>query len=217
MKSVLMVYPVKEYIDNTFRFDKEGLACYANSLALGRLGEFWSSALNLQSGEFRQRFRIINRLIDEYRGAGFDVSWLFFGKEERKETPNKKAVSDIFEIQKRDLILSAGITLADINAYKYPDENQIILELKGLTKLVVGGFHKADCVKRFSTAAGKLGIESEVDGLLTEEFFGMVMASFQQDLFAKQIREGYLDPEMHEDDPEEIKRLELGDRISKYL
>lgn len=219
MKLLLMIYPIKHYIDDDYVFGSNGeiIEVFRNSLCLNTWEEMWTKSLKLKEGEFRNRFKLINKLIDEYRKNDYNVGWVFFGKAEKLELPNEEIVSNIFDIKNKDFIISSGVSYHELNSYKYPDEKIIISKFKKLDELVVGGFHKEDCVSRFSKAAKELSILSKVDELLTEHFFFLILRSFDYDLDALNIKRGFLDPEMHEDNPEEMKRLTLGERISKYL
>ena len=66
-------------------------------------------------------------------------------------------------------------------------------------------------------ALENLGIKSLVDSLLTEEFFIQILSTFQYDLDASLISSGFLDSEMHEDNPKEMKLLNLDDRLKKHF
>ncbi len=207
MKSVLFLYPVKQYV--------EGFN--VNSIGLNFWDEYWSKVLRYRNGEFRTRFQIINKLIWEYRRQEFNINWLFFGKKENKKEPDISQVSDIFEIKKRDKLISAGILKEELDHYQYTDPERVISKLEKVTELVLGGFHKEDCVAKIKDHAIKSGIKARIDPFLTETFFHLVLSSFDHDLFALQIKNGFLDPEMHEDDPEEMKRILLEERVAKYL
>lgn len=207
MKSVLIIYPVKEYVDGR----------YGNSFNLNMLSKYWSYVLKLPKGAFRNRFGIINKLIDEYRENKFNVNWLLFSSCFDKKEPDISRKSKYFNIKKEDKLIPAGITRDELNSYIYPNEEKIISRLDSLSELVLGGFHKSDCVNRFNLKANDLGINSRIDKLLTEDFFELILQSFGYDFDFLNIKKGVLDREMHEDDPEETKRLILGERIYKYL
>ena len=212
MKSVLMVYPVRQYVDRADRGQP------SNGIFLSTWDVAWSRMLGLPAGCFRERFRIINRLIDEYREQGDVVSWLFFSDSANRRTLVREDVSDVFQIQNHDRILAAGVTYNELMIDEvYPKETEVLEQLPGLSDLVVGGFHESDCVRRFAIAANARGIQASVDGLLTEKFFFEVLGSWQYDLDARMLATGHLDPTMHEDDPEKVQELLTPDRIYRHL
>jgi hypothetical protein len=206
MKSVLMLYPIRHFVE------------YDSRICLEPLETYWNSALGFENGQFRRRHRLINELIDQYRRSGFRVNWAVFCDPEHRTVSDLSRISDIFYIEKQDRIINIGLTEEEhiIKGF-YPDPVQVLVELGPVSKLVIGGFHLDDCVKRFWKSAMSIGIETRVGKLLTDLFFYKVIESFQCDLDAKLIKEGKLDPTMHEDDPREQKRLLFKHRLDKFL
>lgn len=195
------MYPINYYVE---RDAKVGL----------RLNEWWyNQALELGNGQFRQRFRFLHRLkLNQYRKKGFTVNWVYFGKENNPEIPDTDAHSDIFKLYPQDNQISAGITYHELGRYKYPDEKKIIKKAGEPLELVVGGFHENDCVSKICVLPG-----SRIDPMLTEGFFHSVLETFDYDLDKKLIRSGHMDPIMHEDDPDEMKKLKIKEIIEgKY-
>ena len=142
------------------------------------------------------------------------------------EHPDTSQRSDIFEVQECDDEISVGISFETVvgpkpvilgsNDEYYPDEPQVLARLQP-DQLVLGGFHSYDCVSRFESAAQRLRIPVGIDVLLTEQFFFRVISTFHEDLNAKMIANGSLDPVMHEDDPLEEKLLLMDHRLDDYL
>ena len=96
MKYVLIVYPVKNYVDNSINLVSEGKVVERyNSFCLDSWERVWSRALNLPPDKFRERFRLFNDLIEEYRKNNFRVCWVFFGKEGNNEIPGKEKASNV--------------------------------------------------------------------------------------------------------------------------
>ena len=56
---------------------------------------------------------------------------------------------------------------------KYPNEQLLIQQLGDVEKLVIGGYHFADCVKRVGETALNMGINTIVDLDLTDLFFNL--------------------------------------------
>ncbi len=212
MKAVLIMYPIFTYADGDSHIRK------ANALYLSKWRRLWQSALDLSKGEFRDRFRLINKLIEEYRGQDHRVYWGVFSDPKNKSKVGPKSISDIFEVREEDKTLPVGVTAEElIHDYKYPNEQYILNQMPNLSSLVLGGFHETDCVSRIAVQAGKIGIPTKIDRFLTEHFFWTMLETFDHDLFAKLIKEGKLDPVMHEDDPEEMKWLMFEGRLDKYI
>jgi len=215
MKLLLMVYPIKRYVDynqdHPFTFQQ-------NTFCLNLFERGYTDSLQLAPGIFRKRFSLINNLINEYRQKGFKVGWAFFSQSKESQEPDIATVSDIFEMNPEDYKISVKVTYEDLMRDEhYPDEENILKVFPGLEKLVVGGFHSRDCVQRFADAAKKMSISTSVDPLLTEEFFPLILNGFSYDLEVKLISEGLLDPEAHDYDPEEMKQITMDKRLYRHV
>ena len=153
MKKVfLYLYPIKEFA-STFLLSDESLY------------DTW---------HILKPMSILNETIDRrYRQKDYQVIFVMF--------PDKK----IYGIDKKeeDKIIYTDTLFLDINAYdergnekknfipKYPDEDKIIEKLKDVDKLVIGGYHANDCVKKVAEKSLERGIDTLVDLDLTELFF----------------------------------------------
>ena len=218
MKFALILYPIRPYVDDRYYFTEERkFSIYSNSLCLRTWEEYYAKALGVESSFVRKRFTLFNALLGEYRAQDYHVAWAFYSQPHQRSTPDLSVVSDLFEILPEDIKIATGVTYEEMNHSVYPCEEKILSQFSSLDYLIVGGFHKDDCVQRFVEAAHTLGIPASYDELLTETFFFRILESFSYDLDARLIKEGFLDPVMHEDDPEIEKRLFLGERICRYL
>lgn len=153
MKKVfLYLYPIKEFA-STFLLSDESLY------------DTW---------HILKPMPILNETIDRrYRQKNYQVIFVMF--------PDKK----IYGLDKKeeDKIIYTDTLFLDINAYdergnekknfipKYPDEDKIIEKLKDVDKLVIGGYHANDCVKKVAEKSLERGIDTLVDLDLTELFF----------------------------------------------
>lgn len=206
MKTVLMLYPIIPFV--------EGDLFCANTIRLFEIEFFYSQFPFLSKDICRQRFSLINRLLDVYREDNFKVVWAYFGE----DRPDITQHHEIYKVKENDLQISVGVSYQQhVNWLMYPNERNVLSHLGRIESLVVGGFHRSDCVGRFVSAGRSWGIESVTDRFLTEDFFYEIVESFGQDLFAYMIKNGTLDPKMHEDDPEEEKRSLFDFRLRNYL
>lgn len=126
---------------------------------------------------------ILNECIEKrYRTNGYKVVFAMY--------PDK----EIFGLDKKDedKIIYTDITFKQASGYDeesrekpkeeimYPDEQFLISQLGNVDKLVVGGYHYSDCVRRLSEEAIECGIDTIVDLDLTDLFFGLYK---QEDYF----------------------------------
>ena len=214
MKSVLMLYPITPFVDRDPEFPN------VHAFFLSVYEEFFTKTLDLglPAGSFRNRFRLINVLLDRYRAEGYKVGWLLFSNENNPKIPDESRTSDIFQIKPQDYKVAARITYRDhIGKHKYPNEAEVLKAIEGLDSLVVGGFHESDCVGRFSSKANEIGIPASVDPLLTDLFFWKMKETFDHDVYARMISTGHLDPEMHEADPWEEQCLLFNHKLDEEL
>jgi len=198
-KSLIMMYPIKEFVDTHPSYHN------INSVGLYRWEKLFSDLLNLNRTAFRQRFRMLNRLrINQYRKAGFEVNWVYFGREEDKSVPDERTHSEIFTVFSQDKKISTGLAYVDLRNRIYPDSFELVRKSGNPEKLVVGGFHESDCVARLACVSN-----SSTDIFLTERFFSEVLKTFNFDFDGKLIKDGKLNAEMHEDIPAEEKRMTI--------
>jgi hypothetical protein len=201
------MYPINWYVDTHPEFPT------INSLRLHMQEKLWNKALDLNEGAFRQRLRTLHRLrLNQYRKSGFEINWVYFGKKGNLEIPDTETHSEIFTAYPQDKKISTGLTYEDLRGKIYPEPMEIIKKIGNPEYLVVGGFHKNDCVSRIACAP-----KSEIDDCLTEDFFYSVFNTFGFDLDAKLIRSGHLDAEMHEDNPKKEKRKVLESLLKENL
>lgn len=203
MKSVVIMYPLTWFVDTHPKFPD------INSLNLDLVEKWFSENLGLKKDEFRKRFRnLYKQKLNIYRNNGFEINWVYFGKEGNLKDPDTEPHSDIFTICPQDNQISAKITYEDLRKRIYPNEKELIRKIGNPSELIVGGFHEDDCVKRIESAHPK----GNIDELLTEKFFGEVIDTFNYDLDKKLIDSRHLDAKMHEDNPKEEK-----ERTIKYI
>ncbi|MEN9626239.1 MAG: hypothetical protein RL557_567 [archaeon] len=206
--ALIMVYPDKRYVERDPL--SEGHPCFLDVYERG-----FTETVSLMSKEsFQKRVGLINKLIDNYRRSQ-KVCWLVFSQKENPSVADTENMHPIYEVQATDLIFPVGISYDDMRKSKYPNESTVLSRLSLEDTTIFGGFHSRDCVKRFATAAQERGLHSSIDYLLTEKWFFTVYESFQHDLYARQIQQGFLDPNMHEDDPEEEKFFLFNGRLPR--
>jgi hypothetical protein len=146
MDQYIFLYPVKEYF----------------------MAELGKATLVENIGLTSTLFDIIDQ---RYRNNSYEINWLVFGKKGDKAKPYISNVPCYVRIKKGDRILSAGITTGQMENFKYPDSNYILDQLPEHRRLVLGGFHEDDCVKRLAKASLKRKALTFVDKDTTESFF----------------------------------------------
>ncbi|MBW6451479.1 MAG: hypothetical protein K0B02_02000 [DPANN group archaeon] len=205
MKAVLMLYPLKEFVDRDERDTS------VNSFNLSTWGDYWSKVFDITKDVFRDRFRLINKLIEPYRDDDYKIIWAVFSD------PKNYTISDVFDL-KDDYKVNVDVKYIDfIKEWKYPDEKNVLENLGDIEKLVIGGFHQSDCCQRFNNAALTLGIDVFINRYITDEFFQRMLNTFEQDLYQNMIKVGTLDAEMHEDDPYEVKCGLFDHSLDEYF
>ncbi len=147
-KQYLFLYPVKEYFD---------------------------SVLNI-CRTFSIEGHSVNRLNDiinsRYRNKGYQINWLLFSREDDLDKPDTEGASDYVSVNKNDRILSAGIPFRrHVSEELYADNDFILNQLPEHKELVVGGFHRGDCVNRLAACSYARGVKTFVDEDTTEIFF----------------------------------------------
>ena len=126
--------------------------------------------------EIERPLPILNDTIHRrYREKGYQVVFALY--------PDR----ELYGIQKtdEDLIIYTDIPFSEASVYdengsekknfvpKYSNERMLIEQLGHVDKLVVGGYHAMDCVKRTAETALELGIDTLVDLDLTDLFFSL--------------------------------------------
>lgn len=122
----------------------------------------------------KRPFDVLNECIEKrYRARGYDIVWVLY--------PDKDSYG--VEIKENDKIILTDVLFTEASGYnedgskkkredvKYLDEKLLIKQLgKDVEKVVVGGFHVTDCVRKVGEAAIDAGIDAIVDLDLTEIF-----------------------------------------------
>lgn len=86
-----------------------------------------------------------------YRERGFEVYWLVFSVPGNPDNPDIGNVSSTVTIADQDKVISAGITFGQTGLCIYADPEFIRSQLPDqLEKVVVVGFHEADCVDKIA-------------------------------------------------------------------
>lgn len=144
MKKFLFLYPIREYIE------REAKYLLDEDIAIQRL----------------------NEIIDaRYRRAGYQVYWLMFSREKKREIPDFSLEDPRIHIDACDRVITAGISFLLHKKFIYPSCRYILSQLGPATRLVIGGFHRADCVDRIARAAQRKKIPVIVDEDTTDQFF----------------------------------------------
>ena len=152
MQQYLFLYPLQQYFDRAIREN---------------------ASFRIYGYKPEKLFAIID---ERYRNEGFGIDWLFFGKEGSVETPDRESASSHLVMHPQDRLLTSGITMRDHQTerpegYLYPDPEFILGQLPPHNRLVLGGFHQADCVDRIAEFSHKKGIPTFVDEDTTDHFF----------------------------------------------
>lgn len=152
MKIFLYLYPIEEFI-KVFMYKDD------------RLYDLYDEKRTLP---------ILEECIQKrYRDNGYQVVFALY--------PDK----NIFGITPKvyDKVIYTDITFDEATIYekdgtkkkdfapKYPNEKLLIQQLGNVDKLVIGGYHAQDCVKRVGETALNLGIDTLIDLDLTDFFF----------------------------------------------
>lgn len=153
-KIFLYLYPIKEYTE-MFLFHDD------------KLYDEWN---------IKRPLPILNECIQKrYRDNGYQVIFALY--------PDK----DIYGINTKpeDRIIYTDISFSETSTIdenkniksnfipKYPNEQVLLSQLGNVDKLVVGGYHAQDCVKRVGEAALSMGIDTIIDLDMTDLFFNL--------------------------------------------
>ncbi len=107
-----------------------------------------------------------------YRSRGYDVNWLLFSEHGDLAQPDRAAVPQYVEIKPEDRVLAAGVSFKTHTTEKvYADPNFVLNQLPEHRRLVIGGFHKNDCVDKIARRSHERGIDTFVDEDTTEKFY----------------------------------------------
>ncbi len=110
-----------------------------------------------------------------YRESGYEIVFVTY--------PDRQVFG--LTPQEKDIIITTDISFVDNSAVdakgnkkenfipKYPNIKDIIDYLGSIKKLVVGGYHFNDCVKRVAKYAKEQGIDTSIDLELTDIFFSV--------------------------------------------
>lgn len=152
----------------------------------------------------KRAFDVLNETIQKrYRDKGFKVVFVLY--------PDKEIYGIIPE--QVDRIIYTDIPFITASGYNldgskksadeiiYPNEQYIINQLGNVEKLIIGGYHAQDCVKRVGEVALSNGIDTLVDLDMTDLFFNLYR------------HEDYFDLESY--NPEHFKKYML-ERMKRY-
>ena len=147
-KIFLYLYPIKEYIDM-----------------------FLYSDVLYEKLDIKSPLPILNECVQRrYRENGFQIIYVLY--------PDKELYG--LDFKDGDKIIYTDILFSDFRnnikdkdnpSLKYPNEKLIIESLGNVHKLVIGGYHYSDCVKRIGEMSIRFGIDTLIDLDLTDLFF----------------------------------------------
>lgn len=155
MKVLLFLYPIKEYFESCMKIQE----------------------FDFNNIDHLTDIRMINAIILRYRKNGYRVFWLVFSVSDMNMSPNVSTIDNrIIKIEEDDFIIHAGMSFkTHTTRLIYPSLidilNQVKYKIGKVEKLVLGGFHKNDCVKKMAIYAENSGIKTVIEDNLTELFF----------------------------------------------
>ena len=107
---------------------------------------------------------VLNECINKrYRMKGYEIIYALF--------PNKEVYG--LDFYKGDRLIYTDILFEEFGKKGMYPCNFLIKQLENIDKLVIGGFHYSDCVKKLGEAALRNGIDTSVDLDLTDLFFNL--------------------------------------------
>lgn len=123
------------------------------------------------ANNFKRPFDVLNESIEKrYRAKGFKVIYVLYPDKKIFGMIPKKDDKIIFtDVAFNEAISNKGINTGE--KVKYPNEQLLINQLGKVDKLVIGGYHAQDCVKRVGEKALENGINTLIDLDLTDLFF----------------------------------------------
>lgn len=140
-------------------------------LYLYPIKEYTKMFLSHDEFEAKKALSVLNECIQKrYRDNGYNVVFAIYPDKEIFGITPKKDDKIIFT----DVTFYEAISCAENGNTKnnlYPNEQLLISQLENINKLVIGGYHAQDCVKRVGEAALNMGIDTIVDLDLTDLFF----------------------------------------------
>ena len=126
---------------------------------------------------------IMNECIQKrYRDNGYEVIFALFPDRELCELEKKE----------EDKVVYTDIPFTDLNGFdengkekdrsqiKYADSMHILRQVGPTDKLVIGGFHFDDCVKRVALASKSIGIDTLIDLEMTDKLASLYDAEYFQ-------------------------------------
>lgn len=153
-KIFLYLYPIKEYTE-MFLFHDD------------KLYDEW---------DVKRPLPILNECIQKrYRKNGYQVVFALY--------PDKNIYG--IDIKPDDKIISTDVLFSEASGIdesgkmkenfipKYPNEQLLLSQLGNVDRLVIGGYHAQDCVKRVAEFALSMGIDTIIDLDLTDFFFNL--------------------------------------------
>ena len=127
--------------------------------------------------------KALNYTIDKrYRDKGYKIIYAVY---------RDKEIYGL-DVKSNDLIINTDTTFDELSCIdddgkekqdfipKYPDEDYLINQIGFVDKLIVGGYHFSDCVKRVAERAYDRGIDILVDLELTDLFFSLYYKNYFQ-------------------------------------
>lgn len=126
---------------------------------------------------YRRPFDVMNECVEKrYRSKGYTVVWAIY--------PDRKPYG--VEVKNSDKIIYTDVSFEEASGYdkngkekslnqiKYPNE-QILLQQLGndVEKIVIGGYHAMDCVRKVGEVAIGAGINTMIDLDLTDFFVSL--------------------------------------------
>lgn len=129
---------------------------------------------------------VLNECINaRYRKQGYQIIYALY--------PDKELFG--INLMPNDKIIYTDITFKEACGYnetgskkeeneiKYPNEQYLLQQIGVADKIVIGGFHYSDCVKRVAEYCLENGLDTLVDLDLTDLFFSLY---YQKDYFKKE-------------------------------
>lgn len=128
---------------------------------------------------------VLNECINErYRKHEYEIVYAIYPDKEIfgiKTMPNDKIIYTDITFKEASGYNEDG-SKKDDSDIKYPSEQYLINQLGIVDKIVIGGFHFSDCVKRVAECCLENGIDTLVDLDLTDLFFSLY---YQKGYFKK--------------------------------
>ncbi|MDP2631486.1 MAG: hypothetical protein Q8P30_01815 [Candidatus Uhrbacteria bacterium] len=136
----------------------------------------------------------MDKIIDaRYRRRGYQVYWLLLGRPNNKAIPFLDRFPDQLSPADEDVIIPAGICFRSLTLQRIkPKPSYVLKQLPRPTShLVLGGFHRYECVEQFATSARVSGVNTDIDDDLTDQFFRITNEQGEIPLIRQEIRPVY--------------------------